>query len=196
MTVIAGLVTDDGVILGADRMMSSCFHKSDSGPKVFAREGWAFAVTGNPRAIQIMERVSREYRIESREDVVALAEALYADMKEKGLGSAPKGQMPDFDAAFLIATPRGLFALDSNFGVYEQSPFGAHGIGMEYALGVLHDASQFEADPVDLVRRAVRAANALNPHCGGGPDIVRVALRETTDKAPVILAEAGDGSRE
>jgi 20S proteasome alpha/beta subunit len=198
VTIIAGIVTCDGVVLGADRMASSCNRKQDSGPKVFARDGWAFAVTGSVRSLQIMETVSKGRKIATREDVIALANALYEALKENGLGLAAGGELPEFDTNFLIATPEGLFTLYNDFSVIEEREgFAASGIGYEYALGVLLDGIESgPADGVDLVRRAIRAANALNPHCGGGPDIVRVALREQKEPQAAVVTEMGDGARE
>jgi 20S proteasome alpha/beta subunit len=196
MTVIAGLVTEGGVVLGADRMLSSCSHKSDSGPKIFEREGWAYAITGSVRTIQIMEKVSKDKKVVSRSDVIDLAASLYEQLKEKGLGGAKAGEMPDFDSAFLVATIEGLFHIQRDFGVAEYKNFHASGIGCEYALGVLHDGYS-RTDPVELVCRAIAAANALNPHCGGGPDVVAIARTESETKQFVgkIMKERGDGAR-
>src|SRR5258708_26387546 len=168
MTVIAGVVAEGRIILGADRMMSNCSHKSDHGPKIFERDGWAYANTGSVRTIQVMEKLTKDKNLVSRSDVVDLSTSLYEDLKAKGLGTAAGGEMPRCDSSFLIATIEGLFEIFTNFGVGEYKNFHAAGIGCEYALGVLHDGFPNEV-PIRSVSRAIAAANALNPHCGGGP---------------------------
>lgn len=195
MTVIAGVVSKDGVVIGADRMMSNCSYKGDSGPKVFEREGWAFANTGDVRTKQIFEKVTKGKKITCRDDAIEVAEEFYKELKEKGLGNAKDSDMPRCANCFLIATPTELFSLESNFAIYEHKNFLAHGIGMEYAMGVLHDGYGPDMDAVALVSRAIKAACALNPHCGGGPDIVRVAKKELPQTIAVITTEAGDGAR-
>lgn len=195
MTVIAGLVTEGGVVLGADRMLSNCSHKSDSGPKIFERDGWAFAITGSVRTIQIMEKISKDKKVVTRSDVLDLAASLYDELKAKGLGGAAEAEMPCCDSAFLVATIEGLFHIQRDFGVSEYKEFHASGIGYEYALGVLHDGFSREIHPVDLVSRAIAAANALNPHCGGGPDVVAVSRSESTKVVGAIYKERGEGAR-
>src|SRR5258706_16248257 len=88
MTVIAGLVSEAGVFLGADRMLSNCSHKSDSGPKIFERDGWAYANTGSVRTIQIMEKLTKDKKLITRADVIDLSCSLYGELKTKGLGLA------------------------------------------------------------------------------------------------------------
>jgi hypothetical protein len=191
MTVIAGLVTDAGVFLGADRMLSNCSHKSDSGPKIFERDGWAYANTGSVRT---MEKLTKDKKLITRADVIDLSCSLYHELKTNGLGSAAERQMPQCDSDFLVGTVEGLFCIQADFGVNEYKNFHASGIGYEYALGVLHDGYG-SVKPVELVSRAIAAANALNPHCGGGPDVVAITRTESPRFVGVILKESGEGAR-
>ena len=197
MTVIAGVVTSRGVVIGADRMASNCWGQHETPGKVFERDGWAFAAAGNPRTIQIFERVSRSTKLAKSDDLFDLAEEFFKKLKEAGLGAAEKNELQQHDSAFLIALSDALFMLDSNFGVYPHAKFCAHGIGGHYALGVIADAvrATSDFDGVGLIKRAIEVANFLSPHCGGGPDIARVEKRAETKIVSVISTEAGNGAR-
>lgn len=194
MTVIAGIVTDDGVVIAADRMLSSCYHKSDSGPKIFEREGWAYGNTGSIREIQIFESLTKDRRVKTRDDVLKLASDLHEEVKKLGPSKTDHDGTGSFNSEFLIATPEGLFCLAKDFGVTECRHFEASGIGYEYALGVIQDGYG-KRDPVELIKAAIEAANALNPHCGGGPDIVRLAKRKEEVSVSKVETVLGDGAR-
>lgn len=73
----------------------------------------------------------------------------------------------DLAAAFLIANRTGIFSVASDMSVTRFERYYAIGAGNDFALGALH-ALYDEPYPAEvLAQRAVAAAIAFNPFCGG-----------------------------
>ncbi|HEX7480767.1 MAG TPA: hypothetical protein VF331_23400 [Polyangiales bacterium] len=80
----------------------------------------------------------------------------------------------DLDAAFLVASPKGIFYVACDMSVTEFENYYAVGSGAPYALGALHVTYSARASAEAVARKAVAAASALDIYCGGDVNIVKL----------------------
>jgi ATP-dependent HslUV protease, peptidase subunit HslV len=80
----------------------------------------------------------------------------------------------DLDAAFLVASPKGIFYVACDMSVTEFENYYAVGSGAAYALGALHAVYAPRVTAEAAARKAVAAASALDIYCGGDVNLVTV----------------------
>ncbi len=80
----------------------------------------------------------------------------------------------DLDAAFLVASPKGIFYVACDMSVTEFANYYAVGSGAPYALGALHTVYAPRVNAETAARKAVAAASALDIYCGGDVNLVKV----------------------
>lgn len=174
MTIIAGLKGNGCTWLASDSAGSNCSHIEDYGSKIVTRDGWAFAYTYSYRSAQIIEALTEGRKIETRADVLKLAEDIYDRLKERGAGSAESNELPTNQLTIIVATPHKLFTIGSGFAVYEHRRYTASGSGGQYACGVIESLLGV-VDKEKIMRQAVKVACKLNPHCGGRTFLVKIS---------------------
>lgn len=80
----------------------------------------------------------------------------------------------DLAASFLIVNRNGIFSVSSDMSVTRFERYYAIGAGNDFALGALHGLYEEPYPAEVLARRAVAAAIAFNPYCGGEIEVHRV----------------------
>jgi len=80
----------------------------------------------------------------------------------------------DLGATFLVASRKGIYSVASDMSVTRFEQYYAIGSGYALALGALHALYGERYDAEELARRAVEAAVAFTPYCGGDIQLVRV----------------------
>ena len=73
----------------------------------------------------------------------------------------------DLAAAFLVANRSGIYSVASDMSVTRFERYYAIGAGNDFALGALHALYDLDLTAPVLAERAVAAAIAFNPFCGG-----------------------------
>lgn len=176
MTCIVGIVTEDGVILGADTLWAAGLYWAETSavPKVFTIElcsgekiGIGFA--GQPRVMQILIHCVDwlnlgswpQHGSEQAWIVSAAIPAMRRALDEHG--AKPDDDSESVEAQFLFAVNGRLFEIQSKWQVFEGvNRYGAIGSGGPYALGSL--ATVGIGEPKSRVLAALEAAARFTPN--------------------------------
>jgi len=85
----------------------------------------------------------------------------------------------NLDAAFLVASPGGLFYVASDLSVTSFRRYCAVGSGADFSMGAAYTLYPLELSAEDIARRSVDAACAFNLYCGGRIETVTVKTMST-----------------
>lgn len=181
MTIIVGLKTSDGVILGCDSQGSAEYNKTfrkDS--KIFEVHGIGYGFTSSYRMGQILKYHTTEILDNMRENdlygyiVTKLVPMYRRILTENGFKSNTNGV--DSGGSFLLAIDGRLFAVLEDFQVEERlEEYNAIGCGDSYALGALYTQSS-NLKPKARVIDAIKASKYFSCGCGG--DIQTLFLKK------------------
>lgn len=183
MTVIACAIDARGCAMAADRAVAFGYSSSTSAVKLADIDGRALVgVSGSPLPL-------RWYRSPAGRDAllaaitagdVELALGDVADALRIWLGERRHGYTRDTDGVCalpgesLIATPGGIYVIDTSGAVHAVGRYWASGSGREHAVGALYALDGRGGDAASNVLVAVRAAMAHDPHCSGEPFVLTV----------------------
>lgn len=173
MTIIAGLVHDGHVYLGADS-----YGTVDNEliryavPKVFRVGRCVVGVTGSHRLRQVVQYgvpLDPPTTDPAAWFAITYAAALKTATQEHG-GLDKDG---DLDGGLLIGCDGTIYRVDCSRAIVPlRGPYATIGSGGLVALGAFHAMYDPSHDPRDQVRRAVQVAIDLDPYCNGAIDIV------------------------
>ena len=171
MTIIVGLQTERGVIMGADSMASTDFiARHLSIPKVFKRFGLVIGCSGAPYLINLLMYgdldieepaiLTMEWMV--RRFVPALREAIKA------------GDFDFEDSSVMVGRGDKIFTVYVDYSVVcWDTPYAVIGSGSEFALGSLVTTSMFKISEEARVKAAIWATERYCPTVGGATVIVR-----------------------
>jgi ATP-dependent protease HslVU (ClpYQ) peptidase subunit len=80
----------------------------------------------------------------------------------------------NLDAAFLVASPHGLYYVASDLSVTEFRKYCAVGSGADFGTGAAYILYDTELGAKEIVRRSVETACAFNLYCGGDVELLQV----------------------
>lgn len=171
MTIIVGIQTDRGVIMGADSMASTDYISRHLAiPKVFKRFGLVIGCSGAPYLINLLTYgdidleapadLSMEWMV--RRFVPALREAIKA------------GEFDFEESSVMVGRGDKLFTVYADYSVVcWDTPYAVIGSGSEFALGSLTTSSLFRRDAETRVKAAIWATERYCPTVGGATVIVK-----------------------
>lgn len=148
MTVIVGIVTEHGAIMGADRAVSDTYVKLTMGePKIRDFDGRLIGYAGS---ITVGRAI---FRMIERDQPTNLVEYVEQATLAK----------PMSGAAFLIIENRELWEIEAGAAIRLEANYSAIGSGLQYALGSLY---RWHSNLEDL-RTALNAAEHFAPDVRG-----------------------------
>jgi ATP-dependent protease HslVU (ClpYQ) peptidase subunit len=168
VTVIAGLVHNGRVWLGADTASSTGDFVLGA-VKAWEQGDFIFAFTGCTREQQIIQhRVTLPAMVEGVDVlhylVVDFTDAVRQARKDAGyheLHASGSEKAP----TLLIGYEDRLFVMHCDYAVSEHHDFATHGSGMEAAYGSLHTSAAIWRSPEKRIKAALAAACASNIYC-------------------------------
>jgi ATP-dependent protease HslVU (ClpYQ) peptidase subunit len=182
MSTVVGIVASDRIVLAADRRADTADALSDPVAKLWCGSNLAVGIAGDLQDFQILTDLFKD----GASDLSRLRSVVteFRNSLEK-LGrvrpnTAEYGSCKAL-SHFLIATPYGLFHLETEFLLRPIRTFWAIGSGRDFALGVvgyMRDRGMVNPKnhPDIAARAAVEVASMFDPWTGDGVDIEVVML--------------------
>jgi ATP-dependent protease HslVU (ClpYQ) peptidase subunit len=169
MTVIVGLETDKGVIIGADSIAISGYNAlATTIEKVFIKDGFIFGVCGNFRIAQLIRyKASFPEKVGDQPDFQYLSTVII-DCIKKVLKDDNFEDEENQEPTLLVGYNGKLYVIYHDFQVNRfLGGYFALGYGSDFALGSLFSTSKLP--PMERIKQALNAANhfsaaVLNPY--------------------------------
>lgn len=179
MTVLAAYTDGQRVWIGSDRRTSfgDLFYDSAENIKWTLCTPWWVGSSGWGRARYLIERESARIAAMGDEYDIAdfLRETVKADEWKPRQGD---GESLGYGSAYIVASPRGLYLVSSDFTPIKWPPFRilCDGSGSSYAEGAGWAAINHFGlcKGAEIVRCAVAAAVAHDKNCGGEPWVIQI----------------------
>lgn len=174
MTVLAGLVHDGKVYIGADRGMSDDnFISTSLTPKIRKIGGMIIAYSASRGTGQLMhfanypeprlENLEGYLRIDFCDAIQKASEMFKIDINTKENG-----------ADILVGINGRLFDVTTEDWSVSEYDYTAQGSGYAYAIGSLHATNKLDIPPRTRVKMAIQAAIKHSPECEAPIDILSV----------------------
>jgi ATP-dependent protease HslVU (ClpYQ) peptidase subunit len=179
VTVIAGLVGDDTIWLGADEQASSGNVKQLGVHKLIRVGAVLFGAQGAPVETSALQRLiterggadELEYPAQVFKWITDMMPHLYA-MHFTAMAADGEAHLTPWGFDFLLANPYGLFHVTQYRDVLPVRTYHAIGSGREAALGSLYTTDDMPGiSPADRVTLAVQAALYHTVSCGGQAEV-------------------------
>lgn len=174
MSVVVGLVGEDGIYLGADGQATDGWQRIEMvAPKVFRCPPLVIGCVGTMRLIQILSTFLVLPKSDGHDPLDFLVRhfvpAVQGILREHDCLQVKDGSAEIAgECECLIAAGNGLFRLSTDFQVIErEGGYDAIGSGAEYALGALEALRSHDLPGSSVVEAAVKAAIAFHMGCGG-----------------------------
>lgn len=90
----------------------------------------------------------------------------------------------NLDAAFLVASPSGLFYVASDLSVTQFERYCAVGSGADFSMGAAYTLYPSELSAEEIARRAADAACAFNLYCGGPIETIPITATAPPSAPP------------
>lgn len=185
MTVIVGLVRDDKIYLGGDRMITWGNRELiGTTPKVFSKGEFLIGFSGAVSTAQVLAHgFAMPPIVEGQNQetylVSEFAPALRKQLKDLGL-SKVKDNEEDVQLHLLMGFRGKLFDLAGDLSFTEcVDGYDAVGSGSQFALGVLHSyKDDKKTKPEEILRKALEAAAYHNPYVAEPFDIISGAEKK------------------
>jgi len=193
VTVICGLhLAGVGTWIAADSRATAGQHVRPYPVQKWTERGpWYIGVTGDWRTATLIRGAEQ---IGQCADARAVGDAVRKLLLDDGYIAGTGRGAKEFDNAILIASPDGLWSLDTTFALAQvpNEIFMAHGSGREYALGAAFALGVAGPDQRRVMYAAVDAACKFDAGCGG--EVFVKLLEQSRDTAPVRYVKTVDPS--
>jgi ATP-dependent protease HslVU (ClpYQ) peptidase subunit len=138
------------------------------GPAYLAITGWGLY----SNIIDDYLRTRRNVRLADQHSIFAFFRVFWKDLHERysfvsDQRHDDESPFGDLDASFLVACQNGIFSVACDMSVTQFEQYYAIGSGAPYGLGAMHTLYKEKGDPLDIARKGVEAAIALDLYCGG-----------------------------
>jgi hypothetical protein len=172
MTIVAGLVSDNKVYIGADSLSvsddGSCCIDTTT-PKVFRIGEYVFGCAGCPRLRQILRYCHMDFPPVGVEDHDALTgymvDIFIRELQDFFSLHHFTDEFKEDCNSILIGFTGRLFCLYSDYNLEEcKHPYNAIGCAADIALGSLHATARMNINPIERLRLALEASEHLNAH--------------------------------
>lgn len=193
MNTICGLRALGHTYLATDHMTTRGALRTEEVRKIVCLpHGWALAVAGGPRALQVVQEISPhlghvigEYSptefvpVSCRNDILRyIRNTLREEFQKEGFVHTVGEQAPRCPVELLIAAPNDLWVMRDDFS-YSRVPdgeVGAVGLGEAVARGAAYalgpdPKTRDLSEPVTFLRTCVAAAAHVHPACGAEADV-------------------------
>jgi ATP-dependent protease HslVU (ClpYQ) peptidase subunit len=181
MTIIAAYKGPDGIYLGGDSMAADA---NDvvylTSPKVFRLPGFTVGFAGSFRFGQILEHCfdppEHPYNMDDFTYMFAgWTEKLRETLANYGLLKSENGvDSIGEDGAALLIYNEGIYQIQEDLSILKiSSNYASIGVGMNYALGVMHALDGSGLTGEEIVKRALDIAIYHCPRCGGDTTILK-----------------------
>lgn len=176
MTVIVGLVAEDGtVIIGGDSLASygTEYVQRRADKKVFAIGDYVFGFCQSFRMGQLLESTFTPPLPGEGEDLstfmrTRFVEAVKSAFRAGGYGHQSDGDSHSHHSSFMVGFRGRLFSVEGDYQVAESlDPFDAIGAGTRVAMGALFATNGLGLEPAARVMLALGAAAEYTPTVGG-----------------------------
>ncbi|MHA1268495.1 MAG: proteasome subunit beta [Candidatus Helarchaeota archaeon] len=184
MTTTIGIKYKDGIILAADRQVSSeNFVASKYGEKIYQLDkNIGITIAGLVAdAVNLVERLKAEYKLYylSKKRQISIDTA--SQLASKIFYSMFRGGRPLFTQILLggITDIPKLYVIDPSGGMIEDN-FISTGSGSQIAYGTLENGYKpdlTEEEAIKLAYRALKAAVERNPYTGGKAEVVIISKK-------------------
>lgn len=143
MTCVVGIITDDGIYMGADSALSSNVYRTSKQPKIFEKDNMLIGFSGYPRTAQLVQYSLQTPVFRETEQslfsymAIDFVDALRACFKTAGHATVINNEEA-VESCLLVGYKGRIFRFDSNYQVIEcADDYTAIGSGEEVALGAL-----------------------------------------------------------
>lgn len=188
MTVLVGAVSEGVIHIGTDKLVtwSEDYCRPQAGGKfIYQDEDLVIADSGTVRISQTFENLVTDpsnkhlLNIEDIKSVEKLANILYDELKDLGVGVANNNEMPSHEFGFLLASGQTgkLYTINNDYAVEEWDSYVSMGSGSviaEAAMFALLKAGVIERKAVQI---ALETACARHPFCGGGVELLDLVIQ-------------------
>jgi len=164
-----------GTWIGSDRLVTMDGYALAERPKWIVRAGWAVGVAGDKRTLNLLESQA-ETLLDEPPGAFTVASRIRDMLRADGYVPGDDPGPQDLGNQIIVAHHSLAWHVDSGFGVVEfpEAMLCAAGSGGPEARGAGHalgapTVSGGVTDGRVLVESAIRAAIALDIHCGGEP---------------------------
>lgn len=172
MTVLAGLVHNGKVYIGADRGMSDDnFISSSLTPKIRKVSSMIIAYSASRGTGQLMHfanypepklnNLEAYLRVDFCEAIQKASELFKVDINTKDNG-----------ADILVGVGGRLFDITTEDWSVSEYEYTAQGSGYAYAIGSLHTTSGLDIPPRTRIKMAIKASIRHSPECSGPIDVM------------------------
>lgn len=172
MSVVIGIKTKDGVVIGSDRQVTKGQLKTNltgDNSKIWPVDNFEKIImggVGSLRSIQIIQTMRKMITLDELMDgidysfvVRNLYNKIFKELVD--YGRIPKDVngnfIPTFDCAFLFAIQNNLFAIEQDGSVIDTDDYIVIGSGEEVASGVLENNK--DKDPYTRIKEAIKACS-------------------------------------
>ncbi|NHI94019.1 MAG: proteasome subunit beta [Candidatus Lokiarchaeota archaeon] len=183
MTTTLGIISNDGVILAADRRVSAgeSFIASKQGEKIHKIDEFiGISIAGLVSDAQdLIDRLRAEFKLYKYERGYQISLSAAAQLTAKIFHSSFRQGMPLYTEIIIAGLDKEknephLYVLDPSGALIPDKYFISTGSGSPVSYGVLEGNYKRDISREDAVKLAVRALNAAierNPHTGNGIDV-------------------------
>lgn len=193
MTIIAGIVSDEGIYVGTDSLWGFDSNYSRPLRDKFLRipeSEMVIAGAGSECSSQAMEELLRldesahYLKATKQSEVLKLGRALLDHLKELGVGGSKENEMPSHEFNFIIAVPGKLFTLEQDYTAMEWGDYIALGSGSTICESAIWAALKCGSEPKAALKLGLKAACKFVPNCGGPIKIRLVSPPGTSSDTP------------
>src|SRR6056297_1078296 len=183
MTIIVAAKDDNGIIMGADRQLTSGgLETNTKDSKIFTKDDFIIGVTGSPRCKQLLEYswVIPPYNSTLEDENTYLHRTVINSIrnlfKDSGYAEINNNNEEFFDTIIMGYNKR-IFTIEYNYQLREiDEPYICVGSGQEVAYGSIYSMWNNYTEkeyPIDyIVEEALRAAAYFDIYCNDRFDIV------------------------
>jgi len=165
MTIIVGLITDEGVYMGCDSLGSrELTAQSMTNAKIIEKDDLMIGFSGHPRANNLLK-----YSLDppKRKVIQSIEEYIHKDLLESikkcmisGNYAKLVNNKVDMESRFLISYQGRLFELETNFSIIEyKDSYVCIGSGFYHAQASLYTSEKTDLTPEERIKLAIECSN-------------------------------------